>query len=81
MTAHEDTILVIDDREDNRELLRVLLQARGYHVVLAEDGSDALASVESTTPDLVLLDLEMPGIDGLTFLQRFRESLWQPSLP
>lgn len=58
------TILVVDDSPDNVTILRTLLEARGYRVVSAPDGRSALARVREDHPDLVLLDVMMPGMDG-----------------
>lgn len=58
------TILVVDDNRDNVEILRAFLESRNYRVVSASDGKSALARLEETRPDLVLLDVMMPGMDG-----------------
>jgi CheY-like chemotaxis protein len=58
------TILVVDDNQDNVEILRALLESRGYRVAEAMDGRAALAKLEEVHPDLVLLDVMMPGMDG-----------------
>lgn len=60
----QETILVVDDNRDNREIMQTYLEARGYMVVGAADGHSALAKLEEVQPDLVLLDVMMPGIDG-----------------
>ena len=57
-------ILVVDDIADNVEILRMRLDSLGYEVVVAEDGEQALARVRETLPDLILLDIMMPKIDG-----------------
>jgi DNA-binding response OmpR family regulator len=59
-----ETILVVDDNHDNVEIMRAFLDSRGYHVVCALDGQSALAKLEEVAPDLVLLDVMMPGMDG-----------------
>ncbi|HEX6748529.1 MAG TPA: response regulator [Longimicrobium sp.] len=66
MAADESkgTILVVDDNPDNVEILRAFLESRGYAVTLASDGRAALARMEQVRPDLVLLDVMMPGMDG-----------------
>jgi class 3 adenylate cyclase/ActR/RegA family two-component response regulator len=67
------TILVVDDVETNRELLLRALRRRGFLVELAADGPGALALVDQRGFDLVLLDIMMPGMDGLEVLGRIRE--------
>ena len=64
--ADEDTktILVVDDNTDNVEILRAFLESRGFTVAEARDGRAALARMEDVRPDLVLLDVMMPGMDG-----------------
>lgn len=58
------TILVVDDNTDNVEILRAFLKSRGFNVESAQDGRTALARMEELKPDLVLLDVMMPGMDG-----------------
>jgi DNA-binding response OmpR family regulator len=58
------TLLVVDDNVDNASLLRDYLASRGYHVVVAHSGDEALAQFEQTRPALVLLDIMMPGRSG-----------------
>ena len=65
-------ILVVDDVPDNIEILRMRLTALGYEVVEAADGEEALAKVAETMPDLVLLDIMMPKIDGLEVVRRLK---------
>jgi two-component system, response regulator, stage 0 sporulation protein F len=67
------TILVVDDEENIRELYRDELAEEGYEVILAEDGFEAVEKFGSLRPDLVTLDVKMPGIDGLEVLRRIRE--------
>jgi two-component system KDP operon response regulator KdpE len=65
-------ILVVDDEEQILRALRRALAARAYEVVTAPDGEDAIAEVEASAPDLVVLDLNLPGIDGLEVCRRLR---------
>ena len=71
-------ILVVDDDRTTRELLRLQLRAAGYAVETAGDGKAALARVRRKKFDLVLLDVWMPGMDGLTVLARLRDEPSQP---
>lgn len=68
------SILIVDDMKANRMLLERLLGRVGYHTVEAADGLSALSQLEACLPDLVILDVEMPGIDGIEVVRRFRES-------
>lgn len=65
-------ILIADDRPSSRELLRVILERAGYEVLEAQDGEVALDVIRTRAPDLVLLDLQMPKLDGLAVLQVLR---------
>jgi DNA-binding response OmpR family regulator len=67
------TILVCDDEPDIRELLRELLGRTGYAVLEAADGQEALRTLYGSSPDLVLLDVSMPNLDGWGTLERIRE--------
>jgi DNA-binding response OmpR family regulator len=65
-------ILVVDDHEDNVELLKARLEARGYQVEGANDGQTALDKVGSWCPDLILLDVMMPRMDGMEVARRLK---------
>ena len=67
MTYSPPTVLVVDDDEDHRELLRVLLVAEGFRVITAQDGSDALRKLGDPRPAAIVLDLMMPILDGAGF--------------
>jgi two-component system response regulator MprA len=66
-------ILVVDDDAPIRRMLSRTLAAEGYAVEASPDGGDALAAVERSTPDLVVLDVAMPGLDGLSVARRLRD--------
>ena len=72
--AEPPLLLVVDDDPRARELLQLLLRADGYRVTAAADGPTALAAIESQVPRVVLLDLVMPGMDGLEVCRRARRS-------
>ena len=59
--THMKTILVVDDEPDIRESVRLILERRGYRVIMAVDGDDCLKKLEGENPDLILLDIMMPG--------------------
>lgn len=71
-------ILVIDDLSDNLFLLQTVLEAEGYEVETADNGSLALAKVENSPPDLILMDVMMPDMNGYEITQRIRQN---PSIP
>ena len=68
----EAAILVVDDDPPIRRMLSRTLGADGYEVALAVDGADALVQIERSVPDLVLLDVAMPGLDGMAVTRRVR---------
>jgi two-component system cell cycle response regulator len=74
-------ILVVDDHPDNIELLRARLEARGYTVQTAEDGQAALDQVYASPPDLILLDVMMPRVDGMEVVQRLKNDRALPFIP
>ena len=67
------TILVVDDHEEIREALAEILEEDGHAVLLAIDGQSALDVVAATPPDVILLDIAMPGMDGLETLRRLKD--------
>jgi len=66
-------ILVVDDEIEFLEMLRIRLEASGYEVITATNGEDALKKVKSEKPNAVLLDVLMPGIDGIEVLKKIRK--------
>ncbi|CAN7329578.1 EAL domain-containing protein [Pseudoduganella sp. LjRoot289] len=64
MSISSPTILIVDDEPQNRRLLAVLLRPEGYHTESAASGEEALSAIANSAPDLILLDIMMPGIDG-----------------
>jgi CheY-like chemotaxis protein len=74
-------VLVADDKESSREFVRVALERAGLIVEEAKDGQEALDRLTETTPELVLLDIHMPRLDGFSVLQRIREDARYASIP
>ena len=72
------TILVVDDKANVRTLLREYLTEQGYRVVTAENGRAALFTARQENPDLILLDIMMPEMDGYTFMRTFRQEADAP---
>ncbi|MGQ4648478.1 response regulator [Lyngbya aestuarii] len=69
-----DHILIVDDSSDNLFLVQTILEEEGYEISLAEDGRVALEQIDKSPPDLVLLDVMMPGMDGFEVTKRIREN-------
>lgn len=73
MVQESPHVLVVDDEEDLRELTRLTLELAGHRVTVASDGMEGLRIFFSEPPDVVLLDIRMPAMDGWTLLERIRE--------
>jgi CheY-like chemotaxis protein len=73
ITSDEHTVLVADDSDDIRDLLRMMLEMRGCHVVEAANGAVAVALADSTRPALILMDLSMPILDGYEATRQIHE--------
>ena len=65
-------ILLVEDQEDNRQILRDLLASAGYDMAEAENGQEALAAVAQHKPDLILMDIQLPVIDGYEATRRIK---------
>ncbi len=74
-------ILVIEDNDDNRDILKHQLEYLGYEVVEAADGLEGLKQAEKEKPDLVIVDIMMPGIDGKEVARRLRADSKTKELP
>ena len=72
-SAHTPVILVVEDDPLTQDLLQDVLTEEGYAVMLAADGATALAALETVVPDLVTLDMQLPGIDGVQILELMRQ--------
>ena len=73
--------MVVDDKESSRELIRAVLESSGYAVVEADNGREAVRLAGEVSPDLILLDLQMPALDGFGALQRLRADPRFAALP
>ena len=71
-------ILIVDDNEMNRDILVTRLQTQGYELLQAADGEEALAAAREQLPDLILLDIMMPKIDGIEVCRRLKGD---PAMP
>jgi two-component system cell cycle response regulator DivK len=74
-------ILVVEDHEDNRRILRDLLSSRGYDLVEAEDGEQALAMAEDWQPALILMDVQVPVLDGYEVTRRLKANPGLRAIP
>src|SRR5512137_2716868 len=74
-------ILVVDDNPENREILRARLASQGYEILTASDGEEALAMVREALPDLILLDIMMPKVDGIEVCRMLRADPAFPFTP
>src|SRR5688500_20391392 len=66
-------VLVVEDYDDTREFMKFLLQDYGFDVAEASNGYEAVEAVKRQVPDLILMDISMPGMDGLTAARKIRE--------
>ena len=71
-----EKILVVDDDPDILDVLTMILESKGYHVVTARNGVEGLAQIEAEKPDLMILDLLMPKIDGFTVYKKLQDPKW-----
>ena len=71
-TPRPADVLIVDDERANRELLQIMLEPEGYELSVAANGEEALASVAKHPPDLVVLDIMMPGMSGYVVTSRLK---------
>jgi len=71
-----EKILVVDDDPDILDVLTMILESQGYHVVTAQNGVEGLAQIEAEEPDLMVLDLLMPKMDGFAVYKKLQDPKW-----
>ena len=76
-----ESILIVEDNEKNLKLVRDVLQFKGYRTLEAETAEDGIALAQSHRPDLILMDIRLPGTDGVTALRRLRSEPSTASIP
>jgi CheY-like chemotaxis protein len=81
MAIRERHILIVDDYPDALEIWSLFLRLRGYRVSTAADGASAIAEAEQSLPDLIVLDLELPGISGFEAARRLRRNPATQDIP
>ena len=69
-----ETILIVEDQEDNRKILRDLLTSKGYAVIEVRDGYQGIQKTLEHHPDLILMDIQLPGIDGYEVIRRIKKN-------
>jgi len=74
-------ILVVEDQEDNRQILRDLLTNGGFDMIEAENGRDAITAAEANRPDLILMDIQLPLLDGYEATRRIKSNPDLKSIP
>jgi two-component system cell cycle response regulator DivK len=74
-------ILVVEDQEDNRRIVRDLLTSVGYEIVEAVTGEDGVRMAETWAPDLILMDIQLPGIDGYEAMRRIKANAALRQIP
>jgi two-component system cell cycle response regulator DivK len=74
-------ILVVEDQEDNRRILRDLLTSAGFDMIAAENGEDAITSAQEGRPDLILMDIQLPILDGYEATRRIKADPDLKSIP
>jgi CheY-like chemotaxis protein len=74
-------ILLVDDDEMNRDMLSRRLERRGYHVVIAVDGGEGLRLAQAEAPDLILMDMSLPGLDGWQATRQLKAAPTTQTIP
>jgi two-component system cell cycle response regulator DivK len=75
------TILYVEDNLENRILIRRILQAEGFHMLEAENAYQALSLIRTSSPDLILMDINMPGLDGYSLTEQLKSQPAHRNIP
>jgi CheY-like chemotaxis protein len=74
-------VMVVEDNEKNRKLMRVVLKAKGFSVIEATTGEEALNILKDQKPDIILMDIQLPGVDGLTLARQIKANAVTKDIP
>ena len=77
----DKNVMVVEDNEKNMKLMRVVLKAKGYNIIEAATGEEALNLLKNQKPDIILMDIQLPGIDGLTLIKQIKASVITKDIP
>ena len=76
-----ELILIVEDNDKNRKLMRDVLQFKGYRLAEAETGEEGVRLARDLHPDLILMDIQLPGIDGITAFRQIRDNPATATIP
>src|SRR3989304_65820 len=77
----DKNVMVVEDNEKNRKLMRVVLKAKGYNIIEASTGEEALNLLKNQKPDIILMDIQLPGIDGITLIKQVKGDITTKDIP
>ncbi|MCC7212703.1 MAG: response regulator [Candidatus Brocadia sp.] len=77
----DKNVMVVEDNEKNRKLVRVVLKSKGYNVIEATTGEEALNILKNQKPNIILMDIQLPGIDGLTLIKQIKADAATKEIP
>ena len=77
----DKNVMVVEDNEKNRKLMRVVLKSKGYAVIEAATGEEALNLLKNQKPNIILMDIQLPGIDGLTLIKLIKADDMTKEIP
>ncbi len=77
----DKNVMVVEDNEKNRKLVRVVLKSKGYNVIEATTGEEALNILKNQKPNIILMDIQLPGIDGLTLIKQIKADATTKEIP